>query len=403
MAPRESDKASEPTSKASPPAPLSPQAPAKASPPAASPPDDGIKPPMPVTPMPIGMKPPPGAPPAPPPQAPLGVKPPPPAPAGVKPPPPAPASCGPPGIAVNIVSARGIPANGSLAPFCTCQVPGKAESQFKTQAIQGATTPVWDHCQSKAPFFLPGDDLIFSLYSRADDLIGSVTLPSARFWPEGLTEELAVKDDVFVKVAVTALNVNKALLSKGIANISSHDANSSTRGPDPSNDAKKIAGTAPPKQEKQVPDESSFAKKTVAEEAVSGDTCPSGHILQHWYVTQDGYGCDICLTEVKTGGELWGCRRCEYDKCRKCLKQAPAGPPKTISKAIPEKPQPATEATEGSARDTSQTWLNLADRLLRQTSRREAERCKADWDAVARKVIPPKVGNPSAPQSKATS
>lgn len=53
-------------------------------------------------------------------------------------------------------------------------------------------------------------------------------------------------------------------------------------------------------------------------------TCPKGHALKD-FVTDKEYVCDLCRKSFTTGTTLYGCRKCDYDVCRKCLPKACSG------------------------------------------------------------------------------
>jgi hypothetical protein len=48
-------------------------------------------------------------------------------------------------------------------------------------------------------------------------------------------------------------------------------------------------------------------------------TCPSGHVLERHEAPNEDFTCDVCGKEVAEGETLWGCRRCDYDRCQQCL------------------------------------------------------------------------------------
>merc|ERR1712233_294730 len=46
--------------------------------------------------------------------------------------------------------------------------------------------------------------------------------------------------------------------------------------------------------------------------------CPGRHGLARFVTQLKGYGCDICKARFPSGTVLYGCRKCDYDACRRC-------------------------------------------------------------------------------------
>jgi len=53
--------------------------------------------------------------------------------------------------------------------------------------------------------------------------------------------------------------------------------------------------------------------------------CPGGHALRPFKATEPDWLCDRCKAEVPRGGDLYGCRDCDFDLCRQCMEQVAAG------------------------------------------------------------------------------
>jgi hypothetical protein len=58
------------------------------------------------------------------------------------------------------------------------------------------------------------------------------------------------------------------------------------------------------------------------QDRLTRQVCPRGHELKHLYTPQHFSSCNICKALVHEGGELGGCRQCNWDMCGACfLKQ----------------------------------------------------------------------------------
>jgi len=50
--------------------------------------------------------------------------------------------------------------------------------------------------------------------------------------------------------------------------------------------------------------------------------CPDGHVLQQFFTSCDGYGCNRCKKTFPPGTALHGCRICDFDVCGDCYQEA---------------------------------------------------------------------------------
>merc|ERR1719210_2261279 len=97
-------------------------------------------------------------------------------------------------VCVTIVSARGLRNAdwiGKSDPFCTCEVKGKADVMIQTPIVDGDVNPFWNYKQELVGYRIE-DDLEFIVkdkdLAKSDDILGRVTLPSERFYPDGIFE-----------------------------------------------------------------------------------------------------------------------------------------------------------------------------------------------------------------------
>jgi len=110
-------------------------------------------------------------------------------------------------LTVNIVSARGLPnadvgedaglvGIGGSDPYCICTIPSKKRSTIKTRVIRDSLNPVWNF-EANLPDYVAGDDLEFVIYDKdygkEDDLLATVTVPGAQFYPDGFTGDVKLK------------------------------------------------------------------------------------------------------------------------------------------------------------------------------------------------------------------
>jgi len=103
-------------------------------------------------------------------------------------------------LKVTVVGARGLRAadfcvvsKGKSDPYCVCEIPGKAGTQFRTSTKHGTLEPVWNHQGSLCPF-VPGDSIRFTVldedWGKEDDFLGRATLSTSQFFPGGFDTEV---------------------------------------------------------------------------------------------------------------------------------------------------------------------------------------------------------------------
>jgi len=99
-----------------------------------------------------------------------------------------------PKIIVNIVSAKGLRNAdwiGKSDPYCICEVKGKADVMIQTSVVDSDMNPEWNHKEELVGYQIE-DDLEFIVKdkdpAKPDDILGRVTLPSERFYPDGSFE-----------------------------------------------------------------------------------------------------------------------------------------------------------------------------------------------------------------------
>jgi Ca2+-binding EF-hand superfamily protein len=104
-------------------------------------------------------------------------------------------------IRIMVIAARGLrnaDMVGKSDPYCICEIVGKPQTRSATKALLDTLDPVWNE-QREVPLYVEGDSLRLSIYdkdawSKGDDLLGQVTLPSSQFYPMGFDGELKLID-----------------------------------------------------------------------------------------------------------------------------------------------------------------------------------------------------------------
>lgn len=109
-------------------------------------------------------------------------------------------------LGVALIGARGlrnadnckIIGEGVSDPYCVCEIPGKPHSKIKTHVAMDTLDPVWDY-EADVLDFAEGDSLRFSVYDydrgeEFGDLLGTVTLASSQFYPDGFEGEVALAE-----------------------------------------------------------------------------------------------------------------------------------------------------------------------------------------------------------------
>lgn len=105
-------------------------------------------------------------------------------------------------LKVVIVSASGLRRTDwgpgqSADPYCICSVPGKQSLRYRTPVIHATTSPAWRH-ECVIAGWSVGEPLEFLVNDHdrfsKDDHLGSATLPSDSFHPEGFDGELPLAD-----------------------------------------------------------------------------------------------------------------------------------------------------------------------------------------------------------------
>ena len=46
--------------------------------------------------------------------------------------------------------------------------------------------------------------------------------------------------------------------------------------------------------------------------------CPDGHNLVEFWTRDPSYYCNVCGDPQRRGAHMFGCRKCNWDKCEKC-------------------------------------------------------------------------------------
>lgn len=97
-------------------------------------------------------------------------------------------------IRVTIISASNLPQAdllGKSDPYVVCEVPGKPQSKYETAVIQQDLNPVWNESYEVTDF-AQGDSLEFTVWDKdpikSDDFLGTVSLSSDFFYPNGLED-----------------------------------------------------------------------------------------------------------------------------------------------------------------------------------------------------------------------
>merc|ERR1712087_985367 len=101
-------------------------------------------------------------------------------------------------LKIGIIKATGLrdadwlPMGGKSDPYVQVEIPGKPHATFKTAVVNNTTDPVWNFAHSL--HFTPGDQLVFKVYDsdpiKSDDLLGTATLLTEQFYPNGLAGEV---------------------------------------------------------------------------------------------------------------------------------------------------------------------------------------------------------------------
>jgi len=80
---------------------------------------------------------------------------------------------------------------GKSDPYVVCEVPGKPQSKYETAVIQQDLNPVWNESYEVTDF-AQGDSLEFTVWDKdpikSDDFLGTVSLSSDFFYPNGLED-----------------------------------------------------------------------------------------------------------------------------------------------------------------------------------------------------------------------
>jgi hypothetical protein len=124
-------------------------------------------------------------------------------------------------IKVTIVSAQGLRNadwTGKSDPYCTVTVSGNMSSTFKTRVINDALNPVWNELH-EMPGYRKHDMLEIAVYDYDDkgrcsfnwndDFLGSVTVPSELFHPDGFEGDLHLNKCGFGKAAMLRVKIEK--------------------------------------------------------------------------------------------------------------------------------------------------------------------------------------------------
>lgn len=105
---------------------------------------------------------------------------------------------------VSVISAAGLRSAdvvGKSDPYCICQIPGKPATKFRTKTMQGTLDPVWNHEVVLLAGYTAGDDIKFDVFdedwpqfANKDDVLGTATLTSAQFLPNGFDGKLELSN-----------------------------------------------------------------------------------------------------------------------------------------------------------------------------------------------------------------
>jgi len=109
-------------------------------------------------------------------------------------------------IMVTVTGATGLKGKDRLGAvqrgvYCTCEVPGKKKTQFKTAVASDPVNPNWN-CTREVSSFELGDVLKFSVYGKdpvKDEYIGEVSLGSASVLPRGFSGSLTLNSTTSLK------------------------------------------------------------------------------------------------------------------------------------------------------------------------------------------------------------
>ncbi|CAE7943453.1 Pla2g4d [Symbiodinium sp. KB8] len=103
-------------------------------------------------------------------------------------------------VDVTIIGAEGLPRadrRGHSDPYVIVQVPGRSRSRAKTTALPDTETPVWNQMLA-VPGWRRGEPLIVQVLDAdlvgSDDLLASVEVPSAQFFPNGFEGRLEMQN-----------------------------------------------------------------------------------------------------------------------------------------------------------------------------------------------------------------
>eukprot|EP00419_Tripos_fusus_P029087 CAMPEP_0172700706 /NCGR_PEP_ID=MMETSP1074-20121228/31099_1 /TAXON_ID=2916 /ORGANISM="Ceratium fusus, Strain PA161109" /LENGTH=1116 /DNA_ID=CAMNT_0013522133 /DNA_START=152 /DNA_END=3500 /DNA_ORIENTATION=+ len=107
-------------------------------------------------------------------------------------------------LRLTIVGAKGLrnadwlPGTGKSDPYCVCEVEGRPEiPKVQTGVINDDLDPIWDF-DAEIHGFNPGDSLAFHVYDKdwgkKDDFLGTLTLRSEVFYPDGYEGECILQD-----------------------------------------------------------------------------------------------------------------------------------------------------------------------------------------------------------------
>mmetsp|Transcript_59570 Transcript_59570/g.128927 ORF Transcript_59570/g.128927 Transcript_59570/m.128927 type:complete len:805 (+) Transcript_59570:55-2469(+) len=97
-------------------------------------------------------------------------------------------------------------------PYCICQIRGKPRSRFQTAVVKNCLDPTWNF-ETTLQYDV-GDLLVFTVmdkdFGKADDTLGTATLPSLQIFPSGFDGELELqlygKKQGFLRVIVTVVS-----------------------------------------------------------------------------------------------------------------------------------------------------------------------------------------------------
>mmetsp|Transcript_33991 Transcript_33991/g.100949 ORF Transcript_33991/g.100949 Transcript_33991/m.100949 type:complete len:905 (-) Transcript_33991:143-2857(-) len=103
-------------------------------------------------------------------------------------------------LSITIVSAVGLESQdwlgGRSDPYCTCEIPGKEKTLFKTGTLLNNPNPFWNH-MAVVNDYNKTDALRFKVKDKDfwdDNLLGSAELLASQIWPGGFIGALSLKD-----------------------------------------------------------------------------------------------------------------------------------------------------------------------------------------------------------------